>query len=511
MRLRSIGGPAGAEGGASETPPLDCRGHFFAEKRRVSRYAAAVLRRLGIGSMVAVLVYALLLIAAALMVIEGLPHSWGDFALAVVAAGIGCLMLRLLHLQKRVVAELRGREVQLEAQKTLLQSTLENMGEALSVFDRDGRLIAWNSRFASLLKFPGELATATIKDVLLHQARRGDFGPVGDPAREADARVAAFYRDLPTVIERTIAGGRVLQIRRWTMPDGGVVSLYSDITERKAAEAEMEQARLQAELANRAKSDFLANMSHELRTPLNAIIGFSEAIAQGLLGPVADPKHLEYVKDIHGSGLLLLSIIDDVLDMSKIEAGKLQLLQDMLSLQQLVADALRIVRERAQHQKLALVTELPSEPLLLFADERAMKQLLLNLLSNAIKFSHEGGRITIRGSRQADGALVIEVEDNGIGMSQDEISRALQPFGQASSVTARRHGGTGLGLPIAKGLVEAHNGTLTIDSSLRRGTLVRVTLPQDEALAGLMRGLDVDFGNGQATLVARAGPPASAG
>ena len=404
---------------------------------------------------------------------------------------MGLLMLVSLNRHTRVVAELRAREKQLEAQSALLQNTLESMGEGLSVFDREGRLIAWNSRFAALLKFPGELADKTLYDVLLYQAERGDFGSLPDPAREARERADAFYRDLPTVIERITATGRVLQIRCRAMPDGAVVSLYSDITERKVAEAEMEHARLQAELANRAKSDFLANMSHELRTPLNAIIGFSDAISNELLGPVADKRQLEYIKDIHGSGLLLLSIINDVLDMSKIEAGKLELSYDTVSVRRAVGETTRIVRERAGRRNVKLVSSLPRKGLLLIADERAIKQVLLNLLSNAIKFSYEGGRVELRGWEQPDGGIAIEVEDHGIGMSTDEIVRALQPFGQASSVTSRKHGGTGLGLPIAKGLVEAHGGKLVIDSSPGHGTVVRVTLPQHSPLAGLMNALTV--------------------
>ena len=266
---------------------------------------------------------------------------------------------------------------------------------------------------------------------------------------------------MPTVFERVTATGSVLQICRRAMPDGGVVTLYSDITGRKKAEAEMERARLQAELANRAKSDFLANMSHELRTPLNAIIGFSEAIAHGLLGPITDPRQLEYIKDIHASGLLLLSIINDVLDMSKIEAGMLQLAHDAVRVR---AARRRGGAHRSRNGRVPAswiwLPNLPDGDLLLIGDERALKQVLLNLLSNAIKFSHEGGRVEIRAWEAADGAVVIEVEDYGIGMSPDEADRALQPFGQASSVTARSYGGTGLGLPIAKGLVEAHRGTL---------------------------------------------------
>ncbi len=442
------------------------------------RGAGALLREAGAETIAAGVVFALLLLAWQASGFPVLPHPWGDIGLGMTTAGFGWLMLVLLRRQKHAVAELHRRERQLEDQKALLQSTLENMGEGLSVFDRGGRLIAWNGRFASLVKFSGPLGNATLHDVLLHQARRGDFGPIEDAEREARDRFDAFYLDVPNVFERVTASGSVLQICRRAMPDGGVVTLYSDITVRKKAEAEMERARLQAELANRAKSDFLANMSHELRTPLNAIIGFSEAIAHGLLGPIIDPRQVEYIKDIHASGLLLLSIINDVLDMSKIEAGMLQLVHETVRVRRLVDEAMRVVRERARARKLNLVADLPDGDLPLIGDERALKQVLLNLLSNAIKFSHEGGRIEIRAWNSRDGSVTIEIKDYGIGMTPDEADRALQPFGQASSVTARNYGGTGLGLPIAKGLVEAHRGTLALDSSRGRGTAVRMTLPR---------------------------------
>src|SRR6266536_5677278 len=206
-------------------------------------------------------------------------------------------------------------------------------------------------------------------------------------------------------------------------------------------------------------------MSHELRTPLNAIIGFAEAVSSELLGPVRDKKQLEYIKDIHSSGLLLLSIINDVLDMSKIEAGKIELVRENVSVQPLIVEAVRMVSERAKNRRLTLVASVPDQAISVWGDERAIKQILLNLLSNAVKFSHESGRIDIRASFDDAGDLVLEVEDYGIGMAENEITRALEPFGQARPAVTKTHGGTGLGLPIAKGLTVAHGGKLVVEST----------------------------------------------
>jgi signal transduction histidine kinase len=256
-----------------------------------------------------------------------------------------------------------------------------------------------------------------------------------------------------------------------------VVSIYSDITETSDAEQKMARACEQAELANRSKGDFLANMSHELRTPLNAIIGFSEMICEELLGPLRDQKYLEYIRDIHTTGLHLLSIINDVLDMSKIEAGKLELAIEPVVMQPIIVTSVRMVREQANARHIEVVTELPSEDIVISGDKRAIRQIALNLLSNAIKFSQEGGQIVVRATHDPGGDLLLEFEDSGIGMSEQDLERAMQPFGQCKPASIRGERGTGLGLPITKGLVEAHGGTLTVESSLGIGTLVRIRLP----------------------------------
>ena len=415
-------------------------------------------------------------------------RQWGEewtasvaaFALfACTAATLAGLVLCTLKRQQLAAARLRQGEARLRRQTSLLQSTLENIGEGLSVFDSQGRLVAWNSRFCELLDLPPDLAAnAPLRDILTLQAIRGDFGD-DDSEAEIAERLVRFYHDVPTVKERATPGGRILQIRRRAMPDGAVVSVYSDITDIKSSERKLIQARSQAEMANRSKSDFLANMSHELRTPLNAIIGFSEIISHELFGPMGNEKYLEYMKDIHKSSLLLLSIINDVLDMSKIEAGKLELSKEMLNIQNVIADVARMMNERAESRGIELIAHPFDAKVDIWADERAMKQILLNLLSNAIKFSKEGGKVYVRVIADEPTLAVVEFEDHGIGMDEEEQERALQPFGQAKPATTRNYGGTGLGLPITKGLVEAHGGKLTITSRPGRGTIVRVILPTE--------------------------------
>jgi signal transduction histidine kinase len=406
--------------------------------------------------------------------------SMAVFALiSLTVVALAWLGLRALEHEQLSAARLRLAELRLKRQNSLLQSTLEHMGEGLSVFDSQGRLIAWNFRFCELLDIsPAFAAGARLRDVLMLQTGRGDFGEA-EPEDEATRRFDLFFKDVPTTKERVTAAGRVLQIRRRAMPNGAILSVYSDVTEIRTSERKLIETRSQAELANRAKGDFLANMSHELRTPLNAIIGFSEVISNQLFGPIANEKYLEYIKDIHASSLHLLSIINDVLDMSKIEAGKVELAKDVIRIKSVVGDVMRMVGERACSRNIELTAQLPDEDLEIWADERSMKQILLNLLANAINFSNSGGQVCIRVIPGKPEVAVIEIEDRGIGMNEEEQRRALQPFGQAKPAMTRTSGGTGLGLPITKGLVEAHGGTLTIQSRSGFGTIVRIEMPRE--------------------------------
>jgi two-component system cell cycle sensor histidine kinase PleC len=234
-----------------------------------------------------------------------------------------------------------------------------------------------------------------------------------------------------------------------------------------------------AELANRAKSEFLANMSHELRTPLNAILGFSEIIGGEMFGSIGHPRYVDYAKDIYSSGRMLLQIIDDLLDLSRVEHGKLVLHVENLIAKDVIEGCLRLVDGRAREVRLRVATDLPDSPIRLEADPLRLRQVLLNLLANAIKFTPAGGNITIGAHRIADtGEIAFFVADTGIGMTPEEVALALQPFGQVANAMTREHAGAGLGVPLALGLVKLHGGKLVIESAPGQGTRVTVTFPE---------------------------------
>ena len=245
----------------------------------------------------------------------------------------------------------------------------------------------------------------------------------------------------------------------------------------EAKNLELIAARDEAEYANRAKSQFLAVMSHELRTPLNAIIGFSEIMYAEPYGPLGDKRYKQYAQDIHGSGGHLLSIINDILDLSKIEAGQAELNEEEVDLAALTASVVRIIQERAASAGLAFHAESGEGLPWVRADRRALKQILLNLLSNAVKFTPKGGEVGLRMAVDADRGLRLIVYDTGIGIDPQDIPRAMAAFGQVDASWSRRYEGAGLGLPISRALIRLHGGTLELESQPGTGTTVTVRLP----------------------------------
>jgi len=241
----------------------------------------------------------------------------------------------------------------------------------------------------------------------------------------------------------------------------------------------------QAEHANRAKSAFLANMSHELRTPLNAIMGFSEVMKDEHLGPVQNPRYLAYAGDIHASGRYLLGIINDILDLSKIEAGKMSLdCAEQFPLREALDASLSLCAPLGEKFGVRIESLLPPDDVHLLAVERMIRQIMINLVGNAIKFTPAGGCVTLGGGASADGGYTIMVRDSGIGMSEEEIAKALTPFGQIENRMTAKHNGTGLGLPLAKAMLELHGGVMEISSAPGHGTLIKLSFPASRISTG---------------------------
>ncbi|HEY5239584.1 MAG TPA: PAS domain-containing sensor histidine kinase [Rhizomicrobium sp.] len=254
------------------------------------------------------------------------------------------------------------------------------------------------------------------------------------------------------------------------------IAIVRDITERKRLNEKLKLALQKASAANDAKSTFLATMSHELRTPLNAIIGFSDVMLSEIYGAVKNPHYRVYLGDIHHSGLQLLALIDDLLDLSRIDAGKAILAEDEIHLHSTIVDACRLVELQAKEAHVKINIEAPFDLPSLRGDERRIKQIIWNLVSNAIKFTPDGGAVTVACEEAPDGIL-LKISDTGIGIAEADLPKVLERFGQVDSKLARKHTGTGLGLPLVKELVELHGGSLAMTSKLGVGTTVTVTFP----------------------------------
>lgn len=259
--------------------------------------------------------------------------------------------------------------------------------------------------------------------------------------------------------------------------------LEREIQERRRMEAELRAAKDEAEVASRAKSEFLAMVSHELRTPLNAIIGFSEMLTSEMFGAIGDSRYKGYAADIRNSGLHLLSLINDILDLSKVEAKSFELNEENIEIPELIGNALHLVEAKAKAGGIRLKPELPATPPVLYADERALKQIVLNMLSNAVKFTPPGGRVTVKAEQSPRGEFVIVIADTGIGIAEDDQEKILKPFTQVDSSLARRYEGTGLGLPLTKSLVELHGGRFELDSEPNKGTTVRAVFPAERVIS----------------------------
>jgi two-component system, cell cycle sensor histidine kinase PleC len=404
--------------------------------------------------------------------------------------------------QKRLAEESATAEMR-------LSDAIEAISEAFVVWDADNRLVLCNSKFQSLHGLTDE---AVAPGTPYEDISAAGSKPIVRMQLSSEGRAVPGAR----TFEAQLEDGRWLQISERRTKDGGFVSVGTNITELKrheekliesekrlkatvvdlrtsqqALERQTEQLAYlaeryaeqkdRAEEANQAKSAFLANMSHELRTPLNAIIGFSEMMESGLFGPLGDMKYLEYCRDIRESGTYLLDVINDILDMSKIEAGRTSLEPEIIELDSFLTDIMRLVATRTDEKRLTLNAEI--EPSIrLRADRRTVKQIVINLLSNAVKFTPDGGRVTVR-ARIVGNFVNVAIEDTGIGIPKEALKNLGKPFEQVENQLTKTHRGSGLGLAIAKSLSELHGGAMRIRSSLGVGTIVLVRLPVDVAFA----------------------------
>jgi two-component system cell cycle sensor histidine kinase PleC len=388
----------------------------------------------------------------------------------------------------------------LKRAKARLRDAIESINEGFCLFDKQGRLVMFNEQFRAMYpkSAPAIYHGVTMTEMLRYSAATGELGPIEDPAQFAEQVRRQMELNPELRYQRRLTDGRWILISQRRTSDGGYVGLRTDITSVKKNEAalqratdelerknaalvtltqELREARIAADESNRAKSRFLAHMSHELRTPLNSVIGFADIMRAGLFGPVEPQRYRDYVELIHNSGELLLSLINDVLDMSKIEAGKMELSIQPLQTAALAESCRSLVIGMARDSSVALKIEVDADCPEIHADERAAKQMIINLMSNAVKFTPAGGVVTLHFRNLGEHGVAVSIADNGIGMTPAELEKAMLPFGQVDSELARQHKGTGIGLTLVKSLVELHGGTLDLTSEKGRGTTATITLP----------------------------------
>lgn len=404
---------------------------------------------------------------------KGNDHHWIAWQLKIVGERIYCVGQDITDI-KRQKENLNRRQRQLSEAEAI-----GRMGHWHWIIGEDN--ISWSEEIFRIFGVDSNQFEPSI-NALTELVHKRDLGRVV----QVFQRAIIEEKDYDMEFRITRPGGDIQYIMcegRCEKDDTGeVIALYGimqDMTERMLYEQELREARDASEQAYATKSKFLANMSHELRTPLNAIIGFSEMIENEMLGPISNDKYLEYAKNIHDSGTHLLDIISDILDMSKIEAGKMTLDLEKVNIKDIIDRASHMVFGRANEKQINLQThDVEESDIDVICDRRALTQIVLNLLSNAIKFTPEGGTVWIE-CYQRDDYLSLKVCDDGIGIPPNKLASVLRPFEQASFEYTRDHEGSGLGLSITKNLVELHNGTLHIESEVDEGTVVTVRLPYD--------------------------------
>ncbi|WP_420408212.1 ATP-binding protein [Hoeflea sp.] len=371
--------------------------------------------------------------------------------------------------------------LQIEAQE--LRSILETATDGVVVLDNDGTIRSMNSSACALFNYDeSDTLHQPFAMLFAHESQRAVMDYVSGLAEHG---VSSVLNDGREVIGREASGGFLplfMTIGRLS-GSNGFCAVLRDITQWKRTEEELRTAKRAAETANSHKSDFLARVSHEIRTPLNAIIGFSEMMVEERFGPIGSPRYLEYAHDIGNSGKHVLDIVNDLLDISKIEAGQVDMEFTAVSLNGHLAESVSLLQPMANSQRVIIRTSLSESVPDVVADQRSVKQIALNLLSNAIRYTPAGGQIVVSTSYEPSGNVVIRIRDTGIGMNRKELEQAMKPFGQVGPGPRQRGDGTGLGLPLTKAMVEANRARFDIVSTPGEGTLVSISFPPQRVLA----------------------------
>ena len=365
------------------------------------------------------------------------------------------------------------------------QAILDTATDGVLIIDRDGKVLGMNKSAEALFSFDfAEVQNSSFTMLFAPESHRAAVDYLDKLASNG---VASILNDGREVVGRERNGGLIpLFMNLGKVGDDGqkFCAVLRDITQWKRAEEELTSARRQAETASSHKSDFLAKISHEMRTPLNAIIGFAEVMIEERFGPIGSERYREYLKDIHQSGAHLISLINDLLDLSKIEAGKLELDFTSVDLNDVAKQCISIMQPQANRERIIIRTALAEHLPPVVADLRSIRQIVLNLLSNSVKFTRPGGQVILSTSTTDKGEVVMRVRDTGVGMSGEEITAALEPFRQLATSGRDTKEGTGLGLPLTKALVEANRASFQIKSAVNSGTLIEIAFPSTRVLAG---------------------------
>ncbi len=392
----------------------------------------------------------------------------------------GCLFLLLLH-------EIReARRAQAAEMRALsrLSDAIESFSDGFVLFDSQDRLVSCNEALRKMTgAAPGALDPGTPFEVIV---RRGvEAGAIPEAIGQEDEwikRRIRLHRNPAQPIEIRHASGRWFRITERRTNDGGSVSVWTDITSLKEHQEELSTRQKQADTANKAKTDFLPTMSHELRTPLNAIMGFSEVMKQQLRGPLGDERYVDYASDIYDSAKHLLAVINNILDISRIEAGRLELDEQAVVIEEEIDKALRLLAGEAEKAGIELIRDVDDDLPLLLGDAHKIQQIVINLVANAIRYMRDAGQVTVSAFRDQAGGMVLSVRDDGAGMAREDVERVVSPFVRLSNPLVRQHDGTGLGLPLVKAMVELHGGRFELTSELGKGTTGTATFPKSRVI-----------------------------